>query len=348
MAWDADRLPLAQLGSQGQREVVSDCKGVSTGWAKLRRMAQANAGSIGSVNWTKAHTDTEQCTSDQEMHDWVGNIWADGKAKEAARMYRYEKEQLEAYVEKAKMLMATAAAMAAMQAAWPGLRELYQLPLREPRVRQRTGRAAGADHAKAHEYRWITRSLGGNAWKCTRCFHTKAAVGGKGTKATPCITAERPLAKLLRGDHSGHKLFVAVTAGSALVVLCSACGRYAEQHVRMLGQPCVGCRTTASAKQAFTRFFGPKPRHPQPKVKALLLAGPWRAHGPIPESAAEHKGWILRAFEPMEAHQARAAEVSVAATGAVIASLTQLEEDHELDEQQGFFSGFEGLDWGYG
>ena len=183
-------------------------------------------------------------------------------------MYRYEKEQLEAYVEKAKMLMATAAAMAAMQAAWPGLRELYQLPIREPRVRQRTGRAAGADHAKAHEYRWITRSLGGNAWKCTRCFHTKAAVGGKGTKATPCITAERPLAKLLRGDHSGHKLFVAVTAGSALVVLCSACGRYAEQHVRMLGQPCVGCRTTASAKQAFTRLFGPKPRHPQPKVKA--------------------------------------------------------------------------------
>ena len=43
-----------------------------------------------------------------------------------------------------------------------------------------------------------------------------------------------------------------------------------------------------------------------------------------------------------------AAEVSVAATGAVIASLTQLEEDQELDEQQGFFSGFEGLDWGDG
>ena len=87
-------LPLVQLGSQGQHEVATDCKGVSTGWAKLRSMAQANAGSIGSFSWTKAHKDAEQCTSDQEMHDWVGNIWADGKANEAARMYRYEKEQL--------------------------------------------------------------------------------------------------------------------------------------------------------------------------------------------------------------------------------------------------------------
>ena len=114
---------------------------------------KANAGSVSSVTWMKAHTDAEQCTTDQEMQDWVGNFWADKKAKEAARMYRYEKEQLEAYVDKASGLMATAAAMAARQAAWPGLRELYRLPLREPTVGQRAGHVAGGGPAKAHEWK---------------------------------------------------------------------------------------------------------------------------------------------------------------------------------------------------
>ena len=114
-------------------------------------------------------------------------------------MYCYGKEQLDIYAEKAKMLMATAAAMAAMQAAWPGLRELYQLQVREPSARQRAGRGASSDSAKAHEYMWITRSSGGHAWRCTRCFHTKAAVGGKGAKVTPCITAERHFGETFEG-----------------------------------------------------------------------------------------------------------------------------------------------------
>ena len=70
-------------------------------------------------------------------------------------------------------------------------------------------------------------------------------------------------------------------------------------------------------------------RHPQPQVKALLVAWPWKAQGSIPEAAAEHKGWIQRAFDPLRPHQVEAAAATVAATKAVITSLTQLEEDQE-------------------
>ena len=68
-------------------------------------------------------------------------------------MYRCEKKQLEAYVDEASGLMASAAAMAARLAAWPGLRELYRLPLREPKVGQRAGHVAGGGPAKVHEWK---------------------------------------------------------------------------------------------------------------------------------------------------------------------------------------------------
>ena len=77
-----------------------------------------------------------------------------------------------------------------------------------------------------------------------------------------------------------------------------------------------------------------------------MVAGPWKAQGSIPEAAAEHKGWIQRAFDPFRPDQVKAAAATGVATRALITSLTQLEEDQ--DEQQGFFSGFEGLDWNGG
>ena len=50
--------------------------------------------------------------------------------------------------------MAAAAAMAAMQAAWPDLRELYQLPIKQAQVRSP---AAYAEEAKEALEKALTR-----------------------------------------------------------------------------------------------------------------------------------------------------------------------------------------------
>ncbi len=266
------------------RSIRSLCNRKSP-YAGVHRQIRGRAPSGFQINKVAGHASLEDCRSDDDRLNAIGNDFADRTAKALARARpQPSQSEVEEWQRQQKFLKKYLEFIPSVLSRWPSnspsqghkslpkraeadeagrMSYLADLmgPWRDKEVQQETPTASQADSLRAepseppappprpdpvkHTWKWQA-----GRWLCTSCLATSRTAIPRQIFNCPGLSPS--IRDLLRRPQ-GHRLQVATfTSGAGLVVICSGCGRFTTSNRRgvLHTDPCPAKRSGQAAFQS--------------------------------------------------------------------------------------------------
>ena len=192
------------------------------------------------VDKTKAHRTKEDAVASNDLHNWLGNNFADEYAKKAAQEGMAPNSYTEALDKANGLGKHLVRKVAFLFTLWPNCKQaildgLWQKPAPRPKQRPRRGEVLN--------HQWVWSSVA-RKYTCAVCH-----------KTSMCTHREPKLPGCKGGKIKGHKVHSShdvyhicaettcdgkAAEGFETIHFCNMCGKYAQQQCRNLRKKCTG------------------------------------------------------------------------------------------------------------